>query len=107
MGCCIAPGDTSAIKDFVTTISRRPIGAKLLVAGDFNVNLEIHRGPHMQRGNILNQRLTVAWIPGDWVSKLWWEQEGLDLERIQQADWSAGVETIFASQPGEESEGET
>ena len=41
VGFCIAPDDTSAIKDFVTTISRRPIGAKLLVAGDFNVNLEI------------------------------------------------------------------
>ena len=61
----------------------------------------------MQRGNILNQRLTVAWIPGDWVSKMWWEQEGLDIERIQEADWSAGVENNFASQPGEDSEGET
>ena len=40
MGCCIALDDTSSIKDFVTTISRRPIGSKLLVAGDFNVNLE-------------------------------------------------------------------
>ena len=39
MGCYIAPDNASAIEGMVAAISRRPRGAKLLVAGNFNTDL--------------------------------------------------------------------
>ena len=39
MGCYLAPDDTLTIESVVSTLKERPKGAKVLVAGDFNVNL--------------------------------------------------------------------
>ena len=39
MGCYLAPDDTLTIESVVATLKERPRGAKLLVVGDFNVNL--------------------------------------------------------------------
>ena len=39
MGCYISPDNTSTIANVVAALKERPRGAKLLMAGDFNVNL--------------------------------------------------------------------
>ena len=39
MGCYLAPDDTSTIESVVAALKERPMGAKLLVAGEFNANL--------------------------------------------------------------------
>ena len=39
MGCYLAPDDTWTIDSVVFALKECPRGAKLLVAGDFNVNL--------------------------------------------------------------------
>ena len=39
VGCYLAPNYASTIERVVTALKERPRGAKLLVAGDFNVNL--------------------------------------------------------------------
>ena len=39
MGCYLAPDDTLTIESVVAALKERPVGAKLLVAGDFNANL--------------------------------------------------------------------
>ena len=39
VGCYLAPDDTLTIESVVAALKERPRGAKLLVAGDFNVNL--------------------------------------------------------------------
>ena len=46
MVCYLAPDDTSTIESVVAVIKERPRGAKLLVAGDFNVNLVEPEGDH-------------------------------------------------------------
>ena len=39
MGCYLAPDDTSTIESVVAALKECPMGAELLVAGDFNANL--------------------------------------------------------------------
>ena len=39
MGYYLAPNDTLKIESVVAAIKETPMGAKLLVAGDFNANL--------------------------------------------------------------------
>ena len=39
VGCYLAPDDTLTIESVVVALKERPRGARLLVAGDFNVNL--------------------------------------------------------------------
>ena len=39
VGCYLAPDDTSTIESVVSAIKESPMGAKLLVAGDFIANL--------------------------------------------------------------------
>ena len=39
VGYCLSPDDTSTIESFVAALKERPRGAKLLVVGDFNINL--------------------------------------------------------------------
>ena len=39
MGCYLAPNDTLTIESVVAALKERPMGAGLLVAGDFNANL--------------------------------------------------------------------
>ena len=40
MGCYIAPDNASTTEDADLAIGRRPRGAKLLMVGDFNADLE-------------------------------------------------------------------
>ena len=44
MGCYLAPDDTSTIESVVAALKERPRGPKILVAGDFNVNLSYPEG---------------------------------------------------------------
>ena len=44
VGCYLAPNDTSTIDSVVAELKELPRGAELLVAGDFNVNLEEPEG---------------------------------------------------------------
>ena len=39
IGCYLTPDNTTTIESVVTDLKERPRCAKLLVAGDFNVNL--------------------------------------------------------------------
>ena len=39
MGCYLSPDNTSTIESVIASLKERPRGAKLLVAGDFNVKL--------------------------------------------------------------------
>ena len=39
VGCYLAPDNTSTIDSVVTALKKCPMGAKLLVAGEFNANL--------------------------------------------------------------------
>ena len=48
VGCYLDPDDTSTIENVVAALKDRPRGAKLLVVGDFNVNLAEPEGD--QRG---------------------------------------------------------
>ena len=48
VGCYLAPDDTSTIDSVVARLKERPMGAELLVAGDFNANLAEPEGD--QRG---------------------------------------------------------
>ena len=47
VGCYLFPDDTSTIKSFVAAFKELPLGAKLLVAGDLNVNLADPEGDRM------------------------------------------------------------
>ena len=44
VGCYLAPDDTLTIESFFAALKERPRGAKLLVVGDFNVNLSEPEG---------------------------------------------------------------
>ena len=44
MGCYVDPDDTSKIESFVAALKELPRGAKLLVEGEFNVNLVEQEG---------------------------------------------------------------
>ena len=44
VGCYLAPNITSTVESVVTALKERPRGARFLVAGDFNVNLEDPEG---------------------------------------------------------------
>ena len=48
MGCYLAPDDTSTIDSVVAALKERPRGAKLMVAGELNINLAEPEGD--QRG---------------------------------------------------------
>ena len=39
MVCYLSPDNTSTIESVIAALKERPIGAELLVAGDFNANL--------------------------------------------------------------------
>ena len=44
MGCYISPYNASTIEDIIASIRRRPQGAELLVAGNFNADLASPEG---------------------------------------------------------------
>ena len=44
MGCYLSPGNNSTIKSVVAALKELPRGAKLLVAGDFNMKLSDPEG---------------------------------------------------------------
>ena len=44
VGCYLSPDETSTIESVVAALKERPCGAKLLVAGDFNVKLSEPEG---------------------------------------------------------------
>ena len=44
LGCYLAPDNTSTIETVVAALKKHPRGAKILVAGDFNVNLSKPEG---------------------------------------------------------------
>ena len=44
VGCYLAPDNTLTIESVVAVIKERPMGAKLLVVGDFNVNFAESEG---------------------------------------------------------------
>ena len=50
VGCYLAPDDTSTIKSVLAALKERPRGAKLLVTGDFDVNLAEPEGCHRETG---------------------------------------------------------
>ena len=52
MGCYIAPDDTLTIESVIAVLKKRPMGAKLLVARDFNANLADPKGD-WRGGNIV------------------------------------------------------
>ena len=51
--CHLSPNDTSTIESVVAALKERPIGAKLLVVGDFHANLAESEGD--RRGGILRR----------------------------------------------------
>ena len=57
MGCYLAPNYTSTIERVVAALKERPRGAKLLVAGDFKVNLAEPEG--YQRGEDIAEAMAT------------------------------------------------
>ena len=51
--------------------------------------------------------LAAVWCPGAWVLKRWWEQEGLDIKCIQEADRAEEGDRDLNYRAGEEAEVET
>ena len=47
-------------------------------------------------------RLAAVRCSGVWVSKQWWEQEGIDLEWIQEAEQVVESERVMREMAGEE-----
>ena len=57
VGCYLAPDNTSTIESAVAALKERPMGAKLLVAGDFNANLVEPEGD--QRGEDISAAMAT------------------------------------------------
>ena len=57
VGCYLAPNDTSAIESVVAALKEHPMGAELLVAGDFNANFEEPEGD--QRGEDITAAMST------------------------------------------------
>ena len=57
MGCYLAPNDTLTIESVVAALKERPMGAGLLVSGEFNANLaepeEDRRGEDMAAAMVM------------------------------------------------------
>ena len=71
VGCYLAPDDTSTIESVVVTLKERPWGAKLLVAGYFNVKLsDLEGGGNRDGANYRSFGGYFGPLPPAWRS--WW-----------------------------------